>query len=115
MDPTFHIRKVDYIADHNGFHPIINGGSSSHPDDTPVVAAAKEKHLAQYTRIAEQHQFAPQAVVVPKDSRAVQNAKNRHLSLYQKIAEEHARIAAEREAQKLAEENEHPNFLDHAE
>lgn len=50
-------------------------------------------------------------VIVPVDSHAVQYARNKHLSLFQKIADEHARIAAERETLKQAEEAEHGNSL----
>nr|AEE61453.1 unknown [Dendroctonus ponderosae] len=109
VDPSFQIRKVDYIADHNGFHPVLNKNAPALPNDTPVVAAAKERHLVQYARIADQHQHVAQGVVVPQDSNAVEYAKNKHLYLFQKIAEEHARIAAEREALKLAQ---HPNSLE---
>lgn len=39
-----------------------------------------------------------------QDSASVGRAKDKHFQLYQKIAEEHARIAAEREAERLAYE-----------
>lgn len=60
MDPSFQIRKVDYVADQNGFHPILNKNAPALPNDTPVVAAAKERHLVQYARIADQHQHVAQ-------------------------------------------------------
>lgn len=110
VDPSFKIRKVDYVADQNGFHPVSNQDAPSVPNDTPIVAAAKERHLAQYARIADAHQSLPEATV-PLDSHAVQFAKSKHLTLFQKIAEEHAKIAAEREALKLAEEAHNPNEL----
>jgi len=62
VDPSFKIRKVDYIADENGFHPVLNYAASALPKDTPVVAAAKERHLVQFSRIASQHQQLPEVV-----------------------------------------------------
>lgn len=112
VDPSFKIRKVDYVADHNGFHPVLNREAPALPNDTPVVAAAKERHLAQYARIADSHQNLPQNIV-PLDSRAVQYAKDKHLTLFQKIAAEHAKIAAEREALNAAKVAEHPNDLEY--
>lgn len=92
---------MDYVADKEGFHPVLNYNPSPLPADTPVVAAAKERHLQQYSAIANSHQFAP-GVVVPADSVAVHNAKARHFDLYQKIAAQHAQLAAELKAQELA-------------
>ncbi|XP_050305413.1 cuticle protein 6-like [Anthonomus grandis grandis] len=106
VDPSFQIRKVDYVADQYGFHPVLNKNVPDLPSDTPAVAAAKERHLVQYSRIADAHQHAPQVATLPVETRAVQYAKNKHFDLFEKIAEEHARIAAEREAQ-------HPNSLEH--
>ncbi|XP_066260901.1 cuticle protein 19.8-like [Euwallacea similis] len=112
VDPTFKIRKVDYIADKTGFHPVLNHNVPALPQDTPVVAAAKQRHLIQYSRIASRHQQLPE-VVVPADTKAVQFAKNRHLSLFQKIEEEHARIAAERATLNQQEDSSlHPNALE---
>lgn len=77
-----------------------------------MVAAAKNRHLKQYSAIANSHQAGTneKVVVVPLESKAVQYARNRHLALYQKIAEEHARLAAEIEAKRLTEE---PNSVEH--
>ncbi|KAJ8972618.1 hypothetical protein NQ317_004673 [Molorchus minor] len=97
VDPRHKIRTVQYIADENGFRSISNDPTPDLPSDTPVVAAAKERHLQRYASIANAHQAGP-SVFVPADTKAVQYAKNKHLSLYQKIAEEHARLAAEAEA-----------------
>lgn len=97
VDPHQRIRTVDYTADRNGFHPIVSGGDEEQhenvlpPRDTDVVAAAKQRHLAQYANIARTREGR-----VPVDTVAVSQAKQRHLNLFQKIAEEHARIAAER-------------------
>lgn len=78
------------------------------------MAAAKNRHLVQFAKIANAHQVAPGFVVVPVDSVAVTRAKDKHFTLYQKIAEEHARIAAELEAKKLANEGTaQPILLDH--
>lgn len=113
VDPSFKIRKVDYVADRDGFHPTLNQHVPALPNDTPIVAAAKERHLAQYARIADSHHSTPQAIV-PQDSQAVQYAKSKHLSLFERIAQEHAQIAAEREALKSAEADaDHPNSLDY--
>lgn len=114
MDPRHKIRTVEYIADKQGFHPILNENVPALPSDTPVVAAAKEKHLRKYVAIANAHQEGPGPIIVPVDTKAVEFAKNKHLSLYQKIAEEHARLAAEAEALRKAEGLENgPNSLDH--
>lgn len=104
IDPKFQIRTVEYTADHLGFHPVLSKTPRPHPLDTPVVAAAKERHLQKYAAIADSHQNIPGVVRVPIDSEAVQRAKAKHQLLFQRIAEEHARIAAEREALRLAEE-----------
>lgn len=69
-----------------------------------MVAHAKEKHLQKYAAIAEANLLPPQNAPVPADTAAVQHAKDKHFYLYQKIAEEHARMAAELEALKQAEE-----------
>lgn len=63
MDPSYKIRKVDYVADQHGFHPVLNHEAPAIPQDTAVVAAAKEKHLAQYSRIADAHQHTPQVTL----------------------------------------------------
>lgn len=104
VDPKFQIRTVDYVADKDGFYPILNKTPPPLPRDSAAVAAAKNRHYQLYARIADAHQSGVGRVVVPVDSVAVQKAKSRHQDLYQKIAEEHARIAAEREALKLIEE-----------
>ncbi|KAJ3620663.1 hypothetical protein MTP99_004592 [Tenebrio molitor] len=104
VDPRYQIRTVEYIADKNGFHPVLNKSPPPLPSDTPVVAAAKNRHLVQFAKIANAHNAAPGTVVVPVDSVAVNRAKDKHFLLYQKIAEEHARIAAQLEAEKLANE-----------
>ncbi|KAJ8956060.1 hypothetical protein NQ318_016510 [Aromia moschata] len=104
VDPRFKIRTVEYVADRNGFHPILNEPAPELPSDTPVVAAAKERHLRKFAAIADAHRAGPGEAVVPADTRAVQFAKNKHLSLYQQIAEEHARLAAEADALRRAEE-----------
>ncbi|XP_060532706.1 larval cuticle protein A2B-like [Cylas formicarius] len=112
VDPQYKIRKVDYVADKNGFHPVLNDAPAPLPSDTPVVAAAKTRHLVQYNRIANANRVAPDGVIVPIESQAVHNAKVRHLTLFHKIAEEHARISAQREAERLAHEAAHPNSLE---
>ncbi|KAF2883358.1 hypothetical protein ILUMI_22803 [Ignelater luminosus] len=102
VDPKYKIRTVDYIADKQGFHPVLSDNPPPLPADTPVVAAAKERHFQQYSAIANSHQSAPGVVAVPADSVAVHKAKARHFDLYQKIAAQHAQLAAELQAQELA-------------
>lgn len=104
VDPRFQIRTVEYTADKNGFHPILNHVPEPLPIDTPVVAAAKHRHLVQFANIANARQAAPNTVVVPVDSVAVSRAKDKHFRLYQKIAEEHARLAALQEAEEVKNE-----------
>ncbi|XP_018572158.1 cuticle protein 16.8 [Anoplophora glabripennis] len=114
VDPRHKIRTVQYIADRQGFHPVLNENVPDLPSDTPVVAAAKEKHLRKFAAIATAHQEGSNQAIVPVDTKAVEFAKNKHLSLYQQIAEEHARLAAETEALRKAEGiNVSPNSLDH--
>ena len=109
VDPRHQIRTVDYIADKQGFHPILNRNPIAIPLDSPVVAAAKQRHIQQYNAIAHSHQVAPNVVVVPVDSVSVHNAKVKHYNLYQQIAAEHARIAAERKV--LETETVEPHYL----
>ncbi|XP_063923867.1 cuticle protein 16.8 [Zophobas morio] len=104
VDPRHQIRTVEYIADKDGFHPVLNKNPPPVPSDTPTVAAAKNRHLAKFAEIANAHAFAPGTVVVPVDSVAVSRAKDKHFQLFQKIAEEHARLAALQEAENLASE-----------
>ncbi|CAH0549216.1 unnamed protein product [Brassicogethes aeneus] len=104
VDPRHQIRTVEYTADKNGFHPILNKNQPDLPSDSKSVFQAKQRHYEQYNAIALQHQ-SPQILVVPRDSVAVHNAKNRHYTLFEKIAADHARIAAEREALRLASKN----------
>ncbi|KAF5286592.1 hypothetical protein FQA39_LY16275 [Lamprigera yunnana] len=109
VDPRHQIRTVDYVADKDGFHPVLNRGQLPIPLDTPVVALAKQKHLQQYNAIAHSHQAAPGVENLPRDSASVHNAKVKHFTLYDKIAQEHAKIAAERKAFEL--ETADPNYL----
>lgn len=51
VDPRSKVRTVDYVADAHGFHPQL-----SHPvEDTPTVAAAKQRHQHLFARIAAEH------------------------------------------------------------
>lgn len=101
VDPRYQIRTVQYTADKNGFHPILNNQPPPLPRDSPVVAAAKQAHLQQYAAIADANAGH---IVVPVDTVAVARAKNKHFNLYEKIAQEHARIAAERAQKTTANE-----------
>lgn len=89
------------MADKNGFRSISNKNPPPLPTDSPIVAAAKAKHLHQYGVIASEHQSGPNVVLTPVDTNAVHYAKVKHANLFQQIAEEHARIAAERHALQL--------------
>ncbi|KAK9754143.1 Insect cuticle protein [Popillia japonica] len=99
VDPKFQIRTVDYVADKNGFHPVLNFSPPPLPQDSAAVAAAKQRHLAQYQAIADAHQSGQ--VLVPVQTPAFQRIATKHNDLYEQIAAEHARLAAEREAEKL--------------
>lgn len=105
VDPNYRIRTVDYVADKLGFHPVTNQHVPDLPSDTPVVAAAKERHLLKYNAIKQAHELAP-GVIVPPDTAAVEYEKSKHFALYQKIAAEHARMAAELEAIERASKQE---------
>lgn len=54
VDPRNRVRTTQYVADANGFHPVLNMGAAT-PTDTPVVAAAKLRHLALVEKIAAEH------------------------------------------------------------
>ncbi|XP_068087099.1 cuticle protein 10.9 [Anabrus simplex] len=72
VDPRFQVRTVEYVADQQGFHPVLSNPVA----DTPTVAAAKQKHA----------------------------------ELFDRIAQDHARIAAERAAEKQAQQNNLPDY-----
>ncbi|KAI4454614.1 structural contituent of cuticle [Holotrichia oblita] len=109
VDPKFQIRTVDYVADKNGFHPVLNFSPPPLPQDSLAVAAAKERHLAQYQAIANAHQSGQ--VIVPIQTPAFQKIATKHNDLYEEIAAEHARLAAEREAEKLHQDS--SNLINH--
>lgn len=48
VDPKQEIRAVEYLADKDGFHPKLNIPGSV---DTPVVAAAKARHLKLFDKV----------------------------------------------------------------
>ncbi|XP_068623892.1 cuticle protein 16.8-like [Battus philenor] len=105
VDPRQKLRTVDYIADRDGFHPVLSDVPPEHPSDSESVAQAKERHFQLYARIAEQHAH-PESIEVagPRQSEAVAAAAAKHAQLFRVIAEQHARIAAEREALQREEE-----------
>ncbi|CAF4886701.1 cuticle protein 16.8-like [Pieris napi] len=100
VDPAQRVRTVDYVADREGFHPVLSDPLPALPQDSEAVAAAKDRHLSLYARIAEDHATHPHPdeSYVPRQSAAVVAAAARHASLFRVIAEQHARIAAERDA-----------------
>ncbi|XP_063388513.1 cuticle protein 16.8-like [Cydia fagiglandana] len=108
VDPRNKIRKVDYVADKEGFHPILNDAPPDLPADSASVAQAKDRHYQLYAKIAEEHATYPHPAVAeaasPRQSAAVVAATLKHAELFRVIAEQHARIAAEREALQKEEE-----------
>ncbi|XP_063227864.1 cuticle protein 16.8 isoform X2 [Bacillus rossius redtenbacheri] len=51
VDPRFQVRQVDYVADEQGFHPVLSNPVA----DTPVVAGAKLRHEQLFQSIAAEH------------------------------------------------------------
>ncbi|OWR47827.1 larval cuticle protein LCP-17-like [Danaus plexippus] len=106
VDPRHKVRTVDYVADKDGFHPVLSDVPPEHPTDSEAVARAKDRHFQLYAKIAEdhaQHPF-PDETSIPRQSAAVAAAAAKHAQLFRVIAEQHARIAAEREALQQEEE-----------
>ncbi|CAK1590627.1 unnamed protein product [Parnassius mnemosyne] len=115
VDPRQKVRTVEYVADKEGFHPLLSEVPPEHPKDSESVARAKDRHYQLYSKIAEEHAH-PENVLpsVPQQSEAVAAATLKHLNLFRVIAEQHARIAAEREAlQREEEEKQHLEELQH--
>ncbi|CAH1641336.1 unnamed protein product [Spodoptera littoralis] len=99
VDPRQKVRTVDYVADKQGFHPILSHVLPEHPADSESVAQAKNRHYQLYAKIAEEHANPhPELISAPIESQAVAEARAKHAELFRVIAEQHARIAAEREA-----------------
>lgn len=48
VDPRHEIRTVEYTADKNGFHPILNIPPAI---DTPAVAAARSRHFELFNQV----------------------------------------------------------------
>ncbi|XP_026488987.2 cuticle protein 21-like [Vanessa tameamea] len=110
VDPRQKVRTVDYVADRDGFHPVLSDVPPEHPADSASVAKAKDRHFELYAKIAEEHAHHPfpDETTVPRQSAAVAAAAAKHTQLFRVIAEQHARIAAEREAlQREEEEKQH--------
>ncbi|XP_049879012.1 cuticle protein 16.8-like [Pectinophora gossypiella] len=110
VDPRQKIRTVQYVADKEGFHPLLSDPLPEHPVDSESVARAKDRHYQLYQKIAEEHANYPHPSpdASPRQSEAVVAATAKHAHLFQVIAEQHARIAAEREAlQREEEERQH--------
>ncbi|KAL4719286.1 hypothetical protein ACJJTC_005159 [Scirpophaga incertulas] len=107
VDPRHQVRTVNYVADKEGFHPILSETPPDHPADSEAVARAKDKHYQLYAQIAQDHNEHPypDGSSVPRQSAAVAAAAAKHAQLFRVIAEQHARIAAERE--QLEQEHEH--------
>ncbi|XP_014601840.1 PREDICTED: cuticle protein 16.8 [Polistes canadensis] len=105
VDPKYKVRRIDYVADQNGFHPsLINYEDTlRQPVDSEAVKLAKERHFRLYEKLAEANAHDV-AINIPRDTASVSKAKDKHLQLYQKIAEEHAAIASQRKAERAAYE-----------
>ncbi|XKL64854.1 hypothetical protein PGB90_004940 [Kerria lacca] len=52
IDPRHEIRTVEYTADKDGFHPILNKPAEM---DTPAVAAAKSQHFKLFNEVNRLH------------------------------------------------------------
>lgn len=114
VDPRQKVRTVEYVADKEGFHPLLNEVPPEHPRDSESVALARDRHFQLYSKIAEEHAHPENIPSVPRQSEAVAAAALKHLNLFRVIAEQHARIAAEREAlQREEEEQQHLEELQH--
>ncbi|XP_017768470.1 PREDICTED: cuticle protein 19.8 [Nicrophorus vespilloides] len=96
--------KEKHLQQFNTIAANHQAGYIAIPRDSAAVAHAKEAHLNRYNAIAEAHRVVPGQVIVPLNTAAVQRASDKHHNLFVQIAADHARIAAEREAEKLAEE-----------
>ncbi|XP_062528820.1 cuticular protein RR-1 motif 56 isoform X1 [Bombyx mori] len=59
VDPRHKVRTVDYVADKEGFHPILSDVPPEHPADSESVALAKDRHFQLYSKIAEEHAQHP--------------------------------------------------------
>ncbi|XP_028157607.1 uncharacterized protein LOC114350860 [Ostrinia furnacalis] len=105
VDPRQKLRTVDYVADKDGFHPLLSDPLPDHPTDSEAVARAKDKHYQLYAQIAQQHYEHPHPDEPsfshwmlcdqfplsdhPTDSEAVARAKDKHYQLYAQIAQQH--------------------------
>ncbi|CAH0595554.1 unnamed protein product [Chrysodeixis includens] len=98
VDPSHKVRTVDYVADQQGFHPVLSDAPPEHPSDSESVARAKNRHYQLYAKIAEEHANPHPELISPPETQAVAAARVKHAELFRVIAEQHARIAAEREA-----------------
>jgi len=98
IDPAQNIRSVEYVADKDGFRPILSHPLAA-PRQSEAVQLATNKHIDLYNRIAEEHAHPElnAAVPSPRDSASVAYAKQRHHNLFESIAADHARIGAEQE------------------
>ncbi|GBP86310.1 Cuticle protein 10.9 [Eumeta japonica] len=115
VDPRNKIRTVDYVADKQGFHPVLSDEPPEHPRESEAVALARDKHEKLFAKIAEQHATNPHPDLeesVPHQSAAVLAAAARHTQLFKVIAEQHARIAAEREQMQLEDEAQQRHLQD---
>lgn len=50
---------MDYVADKQGFHPVLSDPLPELPRDSESVAQAKDKHFQLYAKIAEDHASHP--------------------------------------------------------
>lgn len=53
IDPKQEIRSVEYIADKNGFQPILSHPQASEPQQTKAVKLATMRHFQLFNAIAQ--------------------------------------------------------------
>lgn len=66
IDPRQEIRTVEYVADKEGFHPVLSHPIEQ-PKQTEAVKQATIRHIEQFNRIAEQN---ANVIRLPKCSNA---------------------------------------------
>lgn len=62
IDPSQEIRSVEYVADKDGFRPILSHPQAE-PEQTEAVKLATIRHINQFNRIAETH-ANPEVIVL---------------------------------------------------
>lgn len=55
IDPRQEIRSVEYVADKEGFHPILSHPQASEPQQSQAVKQATLRHFELFNQIAERN------------------------------------------------------------